>query len=441
MRMIPNLLWRRILAAAALTLVLSPTVSATDGYFMIGYGAKSVALGGATVSFPQDRVASANNPAGMALVPAGWDGGLRFLSGIREAELDCRGIGGCDTIVQDRSDRDLFIVPNAGWNKHLTDRLTIGLSTYGNGGINTSYGRALYDETVARIAGQQPGSPGFPSRGKLGADFSQLYIAPTVAWKINLANTVGIAPLFNVQRFSVRGLQSFARLSREPSSVSNRNTEYDLGIGVRIGWIGELRPDLRLGAQYTSRNWVTGSDEYEGLLAGGNFDAPSNFSVGMSWDVTPALTLAFDYQRILWEDIDALANRGPSMAELTGNIAPERLFGAANGIGFGWIDQSVYKLGVRYRVAERLTLRGGWNHATSQIPDHESLINVLAPATIKDNVAIGASWRFAGGSELSVTYQHALKKINRDPSSELFGTPVTIWIYENFLDFSWSHDF
>ncbi len=416
-------------------------VAATDGYFLTAYGAKSIALGGATVSFPQDRLAASNNPAGMALVPAGWDAGLRMLHGLREAELDCRGIGACDTVVSDRSSRDLFLIPNGGWSRHLSDRLTVGVSVYGNGGINSSYGRPLYDETVARVLGLRPGMPGFPEGGKLGADFSQLYAAPTLAWTFAPGHTLGVAPLVNIQRFSVRGFESFARLSAEPSSVSNRGTEYDLGIGIRIGWIGELRPGLRLGAQYTSRNWVMGSDEYDGLVAGASFDAPPQWSVGVSWDATPKLTLAADFQRILFGDIDALANPGPTPAEIAGIIGAGRRLGADDGIGFGWIDQSVFKLGARYAWNERLTLRAGWNHASSQIPNRESLINVASPATINDNAGIGASWRVTGGGELSLTYKHAFKKLNRDPASALFGVPVKIWIYEHALDVAWARDF
>ncbi|MEE2983191.1 MAG: enoyl-CoA hydratase/isomerase family protein [Pseudomonadota bacterium] len=78
---------------------------ATDGYFMIGYGAKAIGVGGAGVAFPQDRLAGAVNPAGMALVPSGYDAGLRVITAIREASVDCRGIGACDAVVEDRSAR------------------------------------------------------------------------------------------------------------------------------------------------------------------------------------------------------------------------------------------------------------------------------------------------------------------------------------------------
>ena len=56
-----------------------------------------------------------------------------------------------------------------------------------------------------------------------------------------------------------------------------------------------------------------------------------------------------DYQRILFGSVDVLSNPGPSAAELSGMITRDRLLGASNGIGFGWNDQSVFKLGANYR--------------------------------------------------------------------------------------------
>ena len=150
----------------------------SNGAFLIGYGAKSIGVGGAAVAFPQDRLVGAVNPAGMAHVPDGYDIGIRLMAFIREGRLDCRGIGACDAAVDDRSRRDVFVTPNFGWKRHVTESFAVGLSVYANGGINTTYGRGFYDEAAARIAGGRPGDPGFPSTAKLGIDFSQLLIAP-----------------------------------------------------------------------------------------------------------------------------------------------------------------------------------------------------------------------------------------------------------------------
>ncbi|MFT4562397.1 MAG: long-chain fatty acid transport protein [Gammaproteobacteria bacterium] len=415
---------------------------ATNGYFMIGYGAKSIGLGGAGVALPQDRLVGAINPAGMAYVEDGFDAGIRVLAAVRNASIDCRGVFACDQVVKDRSARDLFLIPNFGWKRSLSEKFVVGVTVYGNGGINTTYGRAFYDESAARILGGNAATPGFPRTGKFGVDFTQLYIAPSVSWKFHPAHTLGISPILAMQRFSIRGLESFERLSADPSSTSSRGTDYEVGGGVRIGWVGDLTSNVRLGAQFTSRIWTGRLTKYNGLLAnGGEMEAPPHWTIGGAWDATEKLTLVFDYQRILFGSIDALSNPGPTAAELGGAITAARRLGGSHGIGFGWNDQSVFKFGARYEINEQLTLRTGWNHGSSQIPNREALLNIIAPATINDNATVGGSWEFSGIGELSFAYMYAFKKTNHDRSSEFFGTAVRHSIYEHSLDFSWSKNF
>ncbi|QLQ01512.1 MAG: outer membrane protein transport protein [Thiobacillus sp.] len=40
-------------------------------------------------------------------------------------------------------------------------------------------------------------------------------------------------------------------------------------------------------------------------------------------------------------------------------------------MGFGWKDQTIYKLGVNWGVNERLQLRAGYNYGKSPIPDDQ----------------------------------------------------------------------
>ena len=430
------------LIALVVMSVVSFGASATNGYSMIGYGAKSIGLGGAGVAFPQDRLVGAISPAAMAHVDDGWDGGLRVLAAIRNGSVDCRGIFACDQVVKDRSARDLFMIPNFSWKRQLSEQFSAGVTMYGNGGINTTYGRSFYNEAGARILGGTPGSPGFPRTGKFGVDFSQLFIAPSIAWQVHPSHTLGVSPIMAIQRFSIRGFENFAALSSDPTSTSSRGTDYKLGGGFRVSWLGEMHSSLRLGAQYTSRMWTKDHTKYNGLLAdGGDMDAPPHWTVGFAWDATQQLTLVFDFQRILFGSIDALSNPGPSAAELTGIISPDRRLGASNGIGFGWNDQSVFKLGANYKYNDALTLRVGWNHGSSQIPNREALINIVAPATINDHGTLGASWQFGQVGELSLAYMYAFKKTNHDRSSEFFGTAVRHSIYEHSIDVSWSRDY
>ena len=163
-------------------------------------------------------------------------------------------------------------------------------------------------------------------------------------------------------------------------------------------------------------------------------DAPPHWTIGLAWDATQRVTLVFDYQRILFGSIDAISNPGPSAAELAGTITPDPLLGARNGIGFGWNDQHVFKFGANYKHNDALTLRAGWNHGSSQIPNREALINIVAPATINDHGTLGASWRFGDAGELSLAYMYAFKKTNHDRSTAFFGGTARHSIYEHSID-------
>ena len=415
------------LVLVASLMVWMHNASALYGYFLPGYGPKAVGVAGTGVAMPQDRMAGAINPAGMALVDPGFDANLMLLHPQREARLDCTNIGPCDREVSDRSKREFFAVPGFGYSRRWGERATFGVTVYANGGLNTTYGRALYDEVAARIAGQRPGDAGFPARGKIGVDLAQTITALSVAYRASERWTVGISPLIVLQKFSARGLAGFAPLSADPSSLSNRGADYQFGTGVRVGAIYQLRPDIRFGAQYTSRLFVHDHTKYNGLFAqGGGFDGPAHYTVGLAWQANPNLTLAFDYQRILFASIDSVGNRGPTAAEVTGNIAPSRLLGGSNGIGFGWNDVSVYKVAAVYRWNDRVTLRTAWGHNDGAVPDSEALFAPIAGA-MKDVATLGMTYQFSAGNEVSVGYFRSFGTTVRNPRTAFFGVPVKAW--------------
>jgi long-chain fatty acid transport protein len=421
---------------------LATPAFAVNGFFLNGYGAKSIGVAGVGVAMPQDRMAAAVNPAGMALVEPGYDVSIRLMHPQRSAKIDCTGIGACDRDVADRSNREFFVVPHFGYSKTLSERTTLGVTMYVNGGMNTSYSRALYNETAARVAGGRPGDPGFPAYDKLGVDFSQSILAPSLAYRYSDRLILGIAPLFAVHRFAATGLASFEFLSADPTSVSNRGTEYALGAGVRVGAILVLADGLRVGAQYTSRIFTERYTEYNGLFAdNGRLDGPPHYTVGFAWDIDPRLTIGFDFHQIQFGTIDAVGNPGPTAAEIAGVISNDRRLGGSNGIGFGWSNQSVYKAGFIFKPHERIKLRGGWNHGTAQIPEEEILPNLILPSIVEHHLHAGLSFEVRKGREVSIAYMHGFGNSMRDPQTDFLGVPARIWAAGDTLDLSYNAAF
>jgi long-chain fatty acid transport protein len=82
--------------------------------------------------------------------------------------------------------------------------------------------------------------------------------------------------------------------------------------------------------------------------------------------------------------------------------------GGAQAPGLGWNDVGVWKLGVAWQMNDALTLRAGASTGGNPVPDSDVTINIVAPAITEHHVTLGATYRFASGSALVVSYLRAL---------------------------------
>jgi long-chain fatty acid transport protein len=140
---------RNIIAMALVAGAVTPvTVLASNGYFSFGWGTKSKAMAGVAAALPQDTLVAATNPAGMALIDTSLDLGVAFFSpSARGYEADnnfsTNAMGfpttGFLTPGEYDSSSDWFLVPSFGYNRVLNDQMTLGVSVFGNGGMNTDY--------------------------------------------------------------------------------------------------------------------------------------------------------------------------------------------------------------------------------------------------------------------------------------------------------------
>jgi long-chain fatty acid transport protein len=234
----------------------------------------------------------------------------------------------------------------------------------------------------------------------------QLVIAPTVAYKLNNNHSIGISPLIAYQRFKAEGLQGFdnAFTTTSVGSVTNRGYDDAFGGGVRIGWMGKISDTVTLGAAYSTKIYMSEFDKYKGLFAEqGDFDIPENYNIGVAFKATPAVTVALDFQRINYSDVNSIGNPSANLFNITGS----GMLGNDGGAGFGWKDVNVFKLGVAYQYDKNTTLRAGWNHGDNPIRASDVTFNILAPGVIKDNLTLGFSRVTETGGEWTVAYMHA----------------------------------
>jgi len=378
------------LVACAVTaaLTIPMTAMATNGYFAHGYGMKSKGMAGAGAAYAQDAMAAATNPAGVALVNDRIDFGVDYFMPDRTATF-----GG---VANDGNETAGFLIPEFGYTSKIDDKNSWGIVVYGNGGMNTDYKTGIYSSNPAGLNDKTPTS----------MNLSQLFIAPTYARKLDEKHSIGVSLNLVYQTFEAKGLSNFIGLKTDPSTgkagLTGQGVDSSTGFGLKFGWTGQLTDDFTMAFAYQTETQMSKFSKYDELFAnGGEFNIPSNYTLGFAFKATPKMNVVFDVQQINYSDIAAIANKN--------NSGSGGKLGTANGPGFGWDDMTVLKLGMDYKVSDDLVLRAGYSKGDQPIPATETAFNVIAPAVIEEHLTLGATWTMADKAELTVSYMHAFE--------------------------------
>ena len=424
--------------AFALALISPVTAFATNGMFMIGYGAKSVGMGGVGVAYPQDAMAAAYNPASMTEVgQMRLDATIELFYPPRAVRQESDLLGNTDVASQD----NLYPIPAIGAvMSNPATPLALGMAVIG-AGLGTNYNQQTVDSNGNCVQNfYNPCITTIPYK-KVGVFLMQMQMLPSIAYRVDEHNSIGFSLVIAMQTFRAFGLNAFGDLgfsSGGGNNLTNRGNDWSFGGGYRLGWFGKYLADDRLflGLNYAPKVRMQRFNEYSGLFAGhGEFDIPENYAAGIAFKITPKSHIAFDIQRILWGDVRSIANLGPNAANPsdlnpngicgvsannpTGNdaISPSCNLGGDEGMGFGWKSQTVYKLGFDYKWSRTLTLRAGWNYGKTPIQSDQVLFNMLAPATVEQHVTFGFTQALDKESDFSVTFMHAFQKTIKGPTA------------------------
>jgi long-chain fatty acid transport protein len=426
---------RRRRTNSSLPILLTPVLllggaaaHATDGYFANGYGMKAIGMGGAAIAVAQEPFGGATNPGAMSFLGTQWQLGLSWFSPDREASRTGSGPAGLDGSVTSGSKN--FFIPEFGWNWRWRPDLAVGITVYGNGGMNTDYpGGQIPPQSACAAFNPNPGPYNLLcGNGQLGQDLMQLMIAPYVSWQFMPGQSIGVAPTLAYQRFEAYGLQAFDNpmLSTAPGSVTNNGYSSSWGGGVRIGWMGQFTEQFALGAAYATKMWMGAFDDYRGLFAqAGDFDIPSNFTIGGSFRPTPDWLLALDFQRIFYSDAKSVSNPSSLIGHCAMGDATACL-GGSNGAGFGWEDINIWKFGVQYQLNDRWTLRGGYNYTQNPVQPQDVTFNIIAPGIVQNQWTLGATWKIDQASEITGMFMYAQRNSLTGTSLLVgFGAPPT----------------
>ncbi len=482
------------LAILAAGIMAPSAVLASNGYFSYGWGTQSKAMAGVAAALPQDTLVAATNPAGMAWIDTSLDLGVSFFN------PSPRGYEANPDFAVDpntgfplsafvnpgkyESDGDWFLVPSFGYNRVLNEQMSLGIAVFGNGGMNTDYRERPVWENFAGAPNQLAAPPGMappgtiqapngmlfypngqpvtdpnatPAQGNVnpggiftattptGINLEQLFIEVPFTYKFREGHALGIAPVFAVQSFEAKGLEPFRQLSLHPDEVTNNGKEWSYGLGLHVGWVGEINDRLTLGASYRTKLWMTEFDDYKGLFAeGGDFDIPAMLDLGFSFKVRPDLVVAFDWQRIFYDDIKAVANSNNANIQACFMMTPKPDFcwGGDEGLGFGWEDMDVFKLGARWDYNEKFSFMAGASYASDFAPGGEGLFNVLAPATIKWTFTLGASYRHSANDSFNLSLAYMPEEEITDSNEFITGAQSgSLYMEQKEIEISWNHRF
>ena len=319
------------------------------------------------------------------------------------------------------SDNDFFLIPHLGRNWMIDSESSIGVSVYGNGGMNTEY-----------PAGAAP--DGVFYGGVTGINLEQLFINTTYSRKINNKSSWGASLIAVYQTFEAKGLAAFGPFSADDTKLTNNGKDTSTGFGAKFGWQGEVTKGLTLAASYQTEMDMSNFDKYAGLFAEqGDFDIPATWTLGLAWNATPKSTLTFDIQQIMYSDIASISNS-------ISLIAPGNL-GSSDGAGFGWDDMTIYKLGYQWETSADWTWRAGISHGDQ--PVSETLFNILAPAVMETHITGGFTMKTGADSEFSLAAMYAPNSsvTAANPLAGATGQDITIEMTQYEVEASWAWKF
>lgn len=334
---------------------------ANNGVQLPAYGAKAMGMAGVSIALPQDAAASANNPAGMALLGNRFDADLTLLRAPIRTEVGSNHY----------ADNAVVAVPTGGFNRVINADMSAGLSVFGQG-IALDYGEPVFGSH------------------DLKSSLQQVVLAPTVTWRLAPGHYVGFSPRLAYQRLEIAGLEGFG--------FASPGADKAYGGGFALGYQGALSERLSLGISYASPLWFQRLERYRGLLPDGRLNLPQQAGVGLAFKATPQLTLAADALWINWSGEHAYGNRLTEGGPL----------GASDGPGFGWRDQKILRFGASYELNEQWTLRAGASFSNHFIPSGEATFATLAPLAQYDHYSLGATYRLGNGWEVTGSYLYAV---------------------------------
>lgn len=429
-----------IFAAAVLllaALAFPPPASATNGMYLVGYGAETTGRAGANLAVSDRTLALNTNPAGIAqLQGRHYSMNLSLLA----PQLESGNAMNSSLEGEDR----VFPLPAVAYVRSRRDSpWSWGWGFVGQGGMGATFKDA---------------NTFFGTRDETYTEVRFATLTPTVAYAINEDMSVGASLNVGWADASFRFFPrtSFFNTQDPQNSFFGVDMKRAGGLqgSLRLGWLWRAHPDFSVGMMYQTETESTFDNgdmvvnfgahpmlqrkvSYDAEMKGFNF--ASQAGLGVAWRPAPRWVVAVDLKRYFWDqaiDTIEVVARHPNVEGAPSEIVMPFVF--------DWQDQWVVALGVDYRMTPELTLRAGYNYGEDPVPD--ATLTPLFPATTERHASLGFAW-LAGNRTYDFAIERAFSKDqtnpNADPRVNPFGPGA--WVdHEQWtlsLGVSWAMDF
>ncbi len=378
-----NRFTKRIAASAvAAALALPMAANATNGILPLGNGIVSHGFGGAGMANASEAMSGVDNPALVSRTSRQWAVGASIFSPLRSADF------GTGSYVD--SDSNYFLIPQAGATFNLNNKWDYGVLLTAMGGMNTDY-----DATKIGLT------------GRAGFDLSGLLVYVPFSFKINPKHSIAIAPALGYEMMKADIPANFF-FSGSPN-MSGKDSAF--GWGVKIGYAGDLGNGVTIGVTYQSKISMaemstfcdpypsSGSGIFNTLKSNGKectLDMPDQYGVGIAWQVNKQWKIVGDVLQVNWSNVDVYG-ASPSQG------------------GFGWDDQTIYKVGAEVKTSANYAFRFGYNYGKSPVGSDVIKNNLLAPAITESHFTLGLGQKLGNSNELNYYFAYV-------PENEVVGT-------------------
>ena len=289
----------KLVVVAALALG-STSAFATNGDHMIGFSAKSRALGGTGIANFNGADAALTNPSLLAkskTINSFTFAGTMFTSDVKVKSTANPG-------VDRTSDEDMSMIPAIAISHRISDTVVFGIGMYGTAGMGTDW--------------RDGDTPATNNIGlyNMRSSLMLMQFAPSLAYGNDIFG-VGLTAIMQYGALSI-DYDTVQMVGGVPvNNHIGNGTSNDFGYGFQIGGYYNPIESLTIGAVYKSAIEMEYKDQISSAAAAFGYDGsglaaksdfleqPAEYGIGVSYNMNN-ITYTMDIKEIKWSDAKGL---------------------------------------------------------------------------------------------------------------------------------------